>query len=149
MGIIIVGIILLFCLYIYVERQKSYNKSRLAHDRIIDASNRSTQFLSEILVASKAALATDNPNDSDIAANKAIDAYNRLVTMSNQSNVDFLKIKHPEFIPPSKAAIDHIQTQLVKGKARVDDAIKYVISLPNTVFNMARCPVPCYAENPK
>jgi tagatose-1,6-bisphosphate aldolase len=149
MGIVIIISILLILLYIYVQRLNAYNNSQVAAVRIIAASDRSDELLQIIQASSKAAIATDNPNDSNNAATKAIAAYNELAVILDKCKVDFLKIKNPEFKSKASTAIDHIQAQLAEGKAILDTAVKYVTSLPNTVFSMAKCPVPCYAANPK
>jgi len=149
MSTIIIISILLIVLYIYLLRQKAYKNSQIATMRIITMSNRSDELLQIIQASSKAAISTNNPNNSNDAVTKAIKAYNEMAAILDKCKIDLLKIKHPELKLKAFKALERVQAQLVEGKIQLDVAVKYVTSLPNTFFLLTKCAVPCYADNPK
>lgn len=146
-GILIVLIILLcFAIYIDVERQKYDQKTSEAYKRIIQLSAESEPIYQQILTSANLALKTDNPTDSNTAAMDAIGAYNKLAALLDVCKADLLLVKSTK-LQSAGDALAIVQTRVNDGKARVDDAVRYVKSLPLVMFNMAKCPVPCHALN--
>jgi hypothetical protein len=148
-GMLIVLIILLcFAVYILSERQKHNQIAEEAYQRIIMRSTDSELMYQQILTSAKLALKTDNPTDSSAAVQDAIIAYNKLAVLLDACKADLLLVKSNKLQSASDALLI-IQTRINDGKERVDDAVRYVKSIPMVMFNMARCPIPCYAANPQ
>lgn len=146
--LVVLTILLCFVFYISLKRQQRYQRSEAASASLIQMSIDSEVIYQTLIKSAKQALSTDNPNDSNLAATATIDSYNKLASLLDNCNLKIQLVK-PERLAAASSALALVQTRVQDGKARVNDAIKYVVSIPNSVFDMARCPKPCYADNSK
>ena len=143
--LIVLVILLCFAVYIVYEKHQHNQKALEAYKRIIKRLSESEPMYQQILKSANLALSTDNSTYSSAAVQAAILAYNKLATLLDACKADLLLVKQEQFQSASDA-VDIIQTRVDDGKERIDDSVRYLKSLPMSMFTMAKCPIPCYAE---